>query len=360
MTEHATISPSQWPNCAKCAAFRSHGASSTASIEGSELHRCKQTGDYSGCNDEQLETLRKTDEYEAAILIEAGKVMREVKLEIALGNSHSFGTADLLTISGTTGHLLDYKTGRSEIEPSETNLQLRGYIIGAFDKFPELEEITGHLVIPRRDEATSFVFQRTQLEGYRQSIIDLFDRIYDPDPELNAGHYCNWCEKQTDCPAVLGRALSLGQKLDFVIPPNADPTTMTTEMLDQVALPLAACLDGWSKAVKKRALEAALSGEPFEDHELRHRRKPAKIIEGFDFYDRVKHLVDLDVFIALSKVSIPALRKAVASSAPYKDVTETDALQEFDQVLAEFNVNAGEKIAFLGMVSGTGRNQEKN
>lgn len=349
MSYHAPKSPSSWGILNDCALYGPHGESNPSSDEGNRGHEAKATGNYAGISGDLLDAVLQTDEYESAFIIGADHVDREIRLEIALGNYHSFGTVDCLIRRGSKGHVIDYKFGRGYVASAEENLQGKGYVIGSFDKHSELEEITLHFIIPRRNEVTSHTFHRSELEELRAEIITLLDRVYSPDAKPHAGSYCNWCVHQSTCSETLGKALIMAEKLEIKIPDNADPEIMTPETLGTMALPLAKALKGWIASVEKRATGMAKDGVEIPGHKLMSRKKPAKFENSIHLYDDISHLIDQDIFIACSKPLLGELEKAVWATAP--ESQRDQAVEEFRTAVEENNLNQGEETTYLGPLS---------
>lgn len=102
----------------------------------------------------------------------------------------------------------------------------------------------------------------------------------------------------------------------LVIPENANPEAMTPSVLDEVALPVARVLEKWCKAVKQRATKLAMAGEDFENHKLVGRTRPVVLDDAPAVWPLIDDIMDLEDFLAATKVHLSQLRKAVGSAAP--------------------------------------------
>ena len=78
------IRPSMLNNLAACPCFRPSEGDSDAALEGTMLHERMETGSDEGCDEEQLEQLKKCRELQQEFLEKATEVHKELRLEIDL------------------------------------------------------------------------------------------------------------------------------------------------------------------------------------------------------------------------------------------------------------------------------------
>ena len=314
MSAHAKIGPSSLNYRRQCRAFESTGGTSPAAEEGPLIHAAIEKDYYEALDTEQERLARTCLALLQHMEEDADEVHRELKVNIKLGKHVTFGTADRVIIKGKLGYLVDFKFGRLGVPDANENLQAMAYAVGVFDKFPELDAIQTWLFLPRRDETSHCTIQRATLPSIRKTLETLFDEITQPSPPRTPCAACQYCTHADSCPALTASALILGRKLEpLLIPDSANPETMTPEVLDEIALPLARVLASWGNKVKDRATKLAMEGHDFEHHKLVARARPVSLTDAPAVYDLVKDTVPVEEFLRATKVSLSQL-KAVAKS----------------------------------------------
>tara|TARA_R110002096_G_scaffold292998_3_gene487416 strand:- start:303 stop:1262 length:960 start_codon:yes stop_codon:yes gene_type:complete len=251
------------------------------------MHAAVETGFLDALDPEQERAVQTVVDFMANIKANAKKIFKEVRVNIELGNGHStFGTADWFSIqknkpngTQTEAVLADWKFGRLPVPHAEKNLQALAYAVGAFQKFPEVDQITVFFVMPRQGDVSSATLVRAKLDSYVKELTDLFDLITAPDPRRTPCKACEYCAKFDGCPAIAKTITQVGlsQTGGLVAPSNTDPASMTVVELDEFGLPFARLVEAWAKSVKKRAMDLLLDGEEMKHHVVGERAAIQKL-----------------------------------------------------------------------------------
>jgi len=314
---HAKISPSSLNYRAQCRAYAPTQTDSAAAAEGTMLHAAIEREYYDALDPEQLELVERCLRFLEPMKSGADVVRSEVKLNIKLGRHHTFGTADVVIVKGKLGYLVDFKFGRNGVPDAHENLQVLAYAVGVFDLFHGIEELQVWFLLPRRNETTSCTLSRTALSRYRKTLATLYDEVTATSPPQTPCAACQYCNQQSSCVALAGSALTLGRRIDpLVIPDEADPSAITPEVLDTVALPLARVLGSWCEKVKRRATQLAIEGHEFEHHKLVSRTSSSQIDDVETAYHLVSDVVPLEEFLKATKLSPAQLRSVAKALAP--------------------------------------------
>ena len=320
---HAEHSPSSLALKEVCPGYRSDSTPSVASEEGTRCHLALETGNDDGLDDEQLQVVSMCRDYAASIEADArvhGEVMimREVKLEIA--SRLTFGTADLVMVSakGTVADLIDFKFGRNPVADAEENVQMQCYALGVLEKFPDVQTVNVHILLPRRDEVSTARYTRADESRLRLRIETIIARASLPEPELRPTDGCLYCRKKATCAALHNHALKLasGYSDELVLPEEVRPSHITDPSVMARALQVARVMEKWCESVRHHALKMRLSGVEIPRHELRTRSGNRKINDALAAWGVVRDRVEPDRFIACCDVSLTKLEDAVAANAP--------------------------------------------
>jgi Protein of unknown function (DUF2800) len=241
---------------------------------------------------------------------------REVRLTMDLGGGlKTFGTCDRLLIYPPRGSMYDYKTGFREVADAETNAQAWCYVLGAFQKYPELEEIDFTFLIPNRDEVLFHTFRRSDLPDLRLRLNTIIRRamaidwskpvdttLLSPQPSL-----CEYCQNQAICPALAEKALKVSAALSpgLPVPKSVFIDPKRPEDIPHL-LRLAPLLEEWAKGVRKEALRLNLE-EGLEVPGFRRieRSTPRGVTSVKRTYEAVKDKIPLDDFLlACASISV--------------------------------------------------------
>lgn len=346
------FSPSSYPARNECNGFTPGTGTTDAALAGTRIHRAFETGDLGHChNDQEKAIAQKAIDTWAPIEMGAAISERELRVVIDLGVVKINGIVDAVAGTETEMTLADLKGGSTAVAPADENLQIKGYAIGLFDRYPKLEKVRTCIIQPARDEVTAGELTRAEAEDVRKYLADLFDRCNVADPELNPGTACKYCAAKPNCRALVSRALIVGEKLGITIPEKLDAKNLPIEWLDEVGLELAFRMLEWAESVKKHCTELAREGEEFEHYQLQQRNRARRINDPQCAFDAVSGVLDVEEFLKAVTVSEPKLRKLIRDKAAKGEGAE--AVRLLNTLLEPCMAEQQDKISFLAMKSGT-------
>ena len=352
--EHADISPSSLNYRAQCRQWQNRVQTDTRHAdEGTLLHSALETDNPDALDGEQLAVYDSVQNFLRPLQDGALRVLREIRLAIKLGRHETFGTCDrFVERPGGLAHLIDFKFGRNAVPEANATLQALAYAVGAFDTYPGVNRIQAWLLSPRRDEASSVILDRVNLEAYRTKLTKLFDELTVDAPPTPCDA-CQYCGKLSTCPAVVKTALVVGSKYEpeavaAQLNTTAHPSAMTTEQLDSFALPLARVLERWVDSVKAELLTRAIAGAPLEHHVIATRTASTSIEDATAAHKVASDMgVPHESFLDAVSVSLSKLRTVVRAAAKrgQKDAAEGELLRRLSA--AGLKIDAEKKITYL-------------
>lgn len=323
---HAEHGPSALKNYEACPSFKSRRGTNPIAEAGTRIHAAIEKRDATLLPDEVERSLA---EWCLAFLAEnrakkaaSTKLVgshQEVRLEMRVGDFHTFGTSDLFDLyEDGSGALYDWKTGYGAVEDAEVNIQVQAYAYGIFDRFPDLQQLECYLVLPRRGEITHARYNREDMDHIRLRIGTVIARakesagkIFNPTEGV-----CDYCSNQGSCQALADKALRIGKKAGFEVPENISLNGAPADR--GKLLKLANLLSNWCDETKKEMLRQALEdGAEIPGYKLDQRRTPRSVDNPLLGYDAVKEVVSVEEFLlSCTRVSVPTLEKFVAERAP--------------------------------------------
>lgn len=259
----------------------------------------------------------------------------EVCVEYA-GNQ--FGYFDKLIVAGSEAHLIDYKFARLPYEADSP--QFWAYCVGIWNRYPSIEKITVHVLLPFRGEIDVEEFTRKEhfeLFCVRVSAI-VANAERDNEDDRRPGEQCQYCIRRGECKKLLSMSMQIVQKLDqdeVKIPQHLDYATMSSPEVLYQAKRVAKILRKWCAGVDARALELAREGVQIPGYELKERKSRFAIVAPSLAYSilRDQGLVTPEEFAEACKVSIGSLDDIVKAKAPRGK--KTSAVKEMRTYLVE-------------------------
>lgn len=349
---HAEYPPSSLGNMEKCPGFRNRKNVVTPATErGDRIHKALETNTVELLEDEERGIGQMCVDYMDGIIQEHRPALfdqdireRQGKMLMALGGDlETYGTPDRILIYGTLGEMFDFKSGYTEITDAEDNAQAWSYVIGAFQKYPQLETIKFHILIPVRDEIFTHTFQRSDLpimklrlntiiRGAMEFDWSELDKIrplvhkLNPQPEL-----CEYCENQTNCPALLALTIKAAAKLGPGLP-LPDDLLVNKERPEDIAKILRLCpiFEEWAKKQRAKALELVLSENVnIPGFKRMMRRTDRAVTSVLGAYNAIKDKISLaDFLTACGSISIPSLEEFFKKAA--KQGQKTKAIRDME------------------------------
>lgn len=325
--DHAEYNPSSLASFERCPGYLNReGETNPIAERGTRIHDALEHDTVAGLVEEEQPIAQKCCDFIDGLLADylpaqPTQEFREIKLPIDLGGGLStFGTCDRLFLFGPHGEMIDYKSGYLEVSDAEYNPQAWGYVIGAFQRFPELQEINFTFLIPVRDQVSFHLFKRSAMPSMKLRLNTIITRAkqatedqYRPQAEL-----CEYCGRQATCPVLAANALKLGGKLrdDLLLPENPLASIDRPEDIPHL-LRLAPLMEAWATNVRGEALrltlEEGLEIPGFRRYERSTGRAVSSVIGA---YEAVKDVLSLDEFLAAcGTVSVPDLEEVFAERA---------------------------------------------
>ena len=254
--------------------------------------------------------------------VRVAKDLREIRVSIDLGHGRStFGTCDRFVVySDNTADAIDYKTGYGAIDDAEINVQGQAYVLGLFQKFPDVKEITMWFLVPARDEASMHTYTRDDMPGIRLRISTIIERAE------CGGHYnpqvgvCDYCGNQAKCPALAAKVLTIAQRYQtdgLPVPESVHGSEQNDPVKVAALMTLVPIVESWANGVRKRATEMAVDqGMELPGFKIIEMSKPRSITSALGAFEAVKDEVELvDFMTCVDKVSYPKLEELFASKA---------------------------------------------
>lgn len=353
--DHHRMGPSSLRYREICPGYDGMQSTNPAAEMGTRIHAALETDDLSGLhNDWEVLLVTKCQEARVNIMnrlrFVPDKTYREIRLDIDLGEGiHTFGTSDEIMVSGNTGIKIDWKSGRGAVDEAEVNCQAQAYVLGAFQKFPEIHTLHFYFVLPARDEISFATYTRedipriqTRLRGIIKratEILGKFDRKEPIDPAILKPNpnICCYCANPGRCPALTYIAMEILSKYatDFKIPDEVhgsaidDPETLAT------LLPWTSVMETWAGGIKKRSKEVVLEeGLTIPGYEIKERAGSKAISSALAAYEAVKDHMTLEEFLGqIGDLPFNSIADVVYNAAPKGK--KTKAKNELEDALRD-------------------------
>ena len=313
---HARYSPSSLTYREICPGWENDNdpdRDTTAADEGTRCHEAMEKESTVGLTEEQTLIVEMCLGYINDLKTPTTKVFKETRLKIL----DQFGTADWVLLNGTKAHLVDTKFGRRSVPDAEVNAQLQAYAIGVWDKWPEIDTITVHILLPRRDEVSTHTFSRgSDYSNIRLRIQTIIARAKQALPEFfnPTPSGCTYCGRTGKCGALAAVALKKAKEATLEKDEILDPSK--PEQISEF-LRIAPILEDWIKKVREEALRVHLyEGVEIPGFRCVDRSTPRTITSPMGAWSILQDKMSLDDFMAsVSRVSITELEKNFSASA---------------------------------------------
>ena len=329
MSAHHEFSPSQLMYREACPGWKpDEGPQSIQAAEGTMMHQALETGDHKGLTEEQTRCVNMVGDLFTSMKEElvVGEDKCEVHQEIRLGiMGLTFGTADLVLVSGAHAKIGDAKFGWNPVEDAETNLQGWAYAIGVYEKWPSVDHVEVVFAQPRLDSVSRANFYRkADLERMKLRVMTVIARAKDHKPEdLKPSEFaCLYCGAKATCVALHKKALVISSKFIELSPDKElldiyNPEQLATPELRGKAEILRRILEPWCEKVKKENIRFVLEeGGEVPGFEVKSRAGKRTVTDPQITWELVKDRLTPDEFAAVTEVSVAQLLKAYSEKAP--------------------------------------------
>lgn len=282
------------------------------------MHAALETDDFSALNEEQAFLCGLCRDFRDGELAKLDNPVQYRELKLTIADGLTYGTADFVAISGKKGLLMDWKFGRGHVEPAATNAQGCAYALGAFEKFPDLLQLTVHFVLPRRQVISSHCFVRADMAAMRLRIDTIIRRANARNREEHPSLQCCYCRKQATCAALRNLALPIAARYaELAVPEELHPSQINSPDMMARCLDCAKILKEWIESVNFHALDMALNGVEIPGYKLVNRAGRRSISDALAAYGAVKPDMTTEDFIACcGSVGIDALCEKISANAP--------------------------------------------
>lgn len=326
----------------KCPGFRNANKKTEQSEKGDRIHDALEKDTIDELPEEERAIAQPCKDYIDATITghlpaQPDVDFREYTVNVDLGNGvKTFGTCDRFLLYGTKGYLYDFKSGYREVTDAEHNAQGWSYVVGAFQLHPKMDECEVTFLIPNRDEVSSHTFKRSDLPDLilrLNTIIRRAEELEDegfffahperlnPQPEL-----CEYCARQTTCPALMAKHLKIMQTVGKGLPVPADLRVNKSRPEDIAhLLRLAPLMETWAEQIRKDALKVNLEeGVDIPGYNRFERSLPRSVSSVRETWQVIEEkfgdAITLEDFLShCGTVSVPKLEDLVAEKAKHRE-----------------------------------------
>jgi len=273
----------------------------------------------------------------------------KVTIADAMGEEITWGTSDLVLVTGKRLTLLDYKFGASFIESPENNMQAKAYVAGAFQSYPKAETAEFIFVIPKRDEVIRHTFKKEDLPALVDEVAKIVAAANDPNSPYNPSQEaCVFCGNKPKCPAINTAVATVAQEYgQLPLPENFHSSAITSPSDMSRALDAAAIVERWAKSVRHHAMEMVEMGEEVPGYELKYRQGKRTVRDVQSAWKVLENTLSLEDFLPACSVSITNLEKAVKERAP-RGQKKALAEEVFEALQDAGIMYRGDEVSYLG------------
>jgi Protein of unknown function (DUF2800) len=246
--------------------------------------------------------------------------VREVRAHIL----DQWGWIDLLHVYPKirTADMFDLKTGRYPVEPAETNLQMRGYMVGVWDSVPSVDKIFPHIIQPRLGIASSAEFNRyDHYDLFKNQVFSIIEnaklqagKIFNPGWEQ-----CRFCGNKAKCKGLRDFAFQLVPKYkpEFQIPTPIHPSEITDiETLNKVLM-FAKIMEKWCDSVRHHVTDLAKQGYDFANFRLVEISGAREIIRPLRALELAQEKgVTMEEFLSCCEVHMTQIDELIGEKTP--------------------------------------------
>ena len=148
---------------------------------------------------------------------EHGEPVFEVREERYWGfDGRLSGQPDVVNVGADSALVMDYKTGRKEVDSADVNLQMRGLAVLVWQSYPAIETVRVAIIQPwvagQFTVAEYGIQELFQADDHIQAILDASDS---PSAPRVPGPQCRYCRAQMGCPEFAAKSEAI-TKLDPV------------------------------------------------------------------------------------------------------------------------------------------------
>jgi CRISPR/Cas system-associated exonuclease Cas4 (RecB family) len=133
------------------------------------------------------------------------------------------GAIDRIDFFGNSALVVDYKTGRGEVEDASGSRQLRGYAVLVAEHYKSISTVYVAVIQPHAGAPTVTVYEKADLDQAREEIIALVAAIKRQDaPRKPSPGACKYCRALAICPEAAGETKALATRSAADVPALPD------------------------------------------------------------------------------------------------------------------------------------------
>ena len=331
--DHAEFSPSSLKYVAGCAGYDGRSGTNAAAEKGTRIHEALEVRDPSALHDEEEleiyeQIVQEEDSFNKSFFGDLEyEELNEIQVHVDLGDTSTWGTCDRFLVAGDKAVMADYKTGISLIDSPRDNWQAKAYTLGAFQAYPDVQEITFVFYIPVRNEVLHDTFTRDDIAGLTKQLTEVIKRGEKIRPKWDGGSpdleelapsvNCRFCKHEDHCPACGARAVAVASRLSML--PSKDIDIENTEdpvVLEQLWV-VAKVVTNWATRIKQKAVDLAKEGLEFPSLRLKSMGSPRKCVNNKKLME-IAEQYDLPQkeVLELARLPISAIATEVGRRAP--------------------------------------------
>lgn len=164
------------------------------------------------------------------------------------------GKPDLVAFNGTHALVIDYKTGRGEVQHATGNAQLRALAVLVDQHFGPFDSVVVAIVQPLAGDPTQCIYNRDDMRRATTEIMDLMERVQKVGQPRNPSvEACKYCKAKPVCPEARGAV----EQIPALVRRDGNEILMTAEQIAHFleVAPLAEAVIESVRSKAKRLLE---------------------------------------------------------------------------------------------------------
>lgn len=286
-------------------------------------------------------------------------------LDVFIGTTAGYLDCGLISYDGKRAVLADWKFGAWAVEETKNNLQGIAYALGVFKAYPAVETVDFYFKQPKINGLSHAQWKRADVPALYLRVCTVVNRaIHARRLGCFSTAYptvpgCNFCANIGRCPKVASLVLNVGKKFyPAEVPASLEPSDLEDPTQTAIGLRLAAIVQTWAEAFKRRVNDRILQGAaPVPPGYILSSARRREIVSEEVFKSvALRHLTEAE-FTATLEMQFGKIEKAVSAKAPRG--LKTAALETFKgELITEGAVKMGEPYAFLKVSSGADKKTE--
>jgi CRISPR/Cas system-associated exonuclease Cas4 (RecB family) len=133
------------------------------------------------------------------------------------------GAIDRIDFFGDSALLVDYKTGRLEVDHASENLQLRAYAVLVAEHYKSVRTVYAAVIQPHTGAPHGTMYDEDDLAQAREEITGIIAATLKPDaPRKPSPEACKYCRALAICPEAAGETKALATRSAADVPALPD------------------------------------------------------------------------------------------------------------------------------------------